>query len=427
MCEPNPCRHGGECTTITSSQFSCDCSSTGYQGTTCETGVINIPDYPTLTAGIPTKSIEFRASPPDNSVTFTPRGLGVEFNPPYLVFQRNVTTSQSLTITAQQPGLLYVHYYLSGPSAASFRTPERNTFFVESAENGAPNITYDNEDFSFASGCYKLQLNKCPRSHETITAYSTSPWFMFGPTAITEDQVSLSTGNVELLHSMSGISFWPEKRSSLNHDCAVDSSITYSTAELVKRRALTKSFLKVLRNNLPKWLDVKLRGNLPSNSMVHQARYLTGKSLREEAVFEGQPLTEDTFFSLLISPDLDVFVHGDRVAFGLQDRSARISVAMELCDPPPSNVILRPSSGTVDVMNKLSVMKQLRDHGWKFKIDSLQVSRGSFEKRSLTMFATFSKDLDISDAVKSRVNFEGTIIVNVDNLNNVRNLNDCLI
>ncbi|CAB3992609.1 uncharacterized protein LOC113676378 [Paramuricea clavata] len=420
VCEPNPCRHGGECTTITSRQFSCDCSSTGYQGTTCETGVINIPDYPTLIAGIPTKSIEFRASPPDISVTFTPRGLGrVEFNPPYLVFQRNVTMSQSLTITAQQPGLFHVDYYLSGPSAASFRKPERNTFFVESAENAAPNITYDNEDFSFASGCYKLQLNKCPRSNETITAYSTSPWFMFGPTAITEDQVSLSTGNVELLHSMGGITFWPEKRSSLSHDCAVDSLLTYSTVELVKNRALTKSFLKVLRNNLPKWLDIKLRENIPSNSMVYQARYLTGKSLREEAAFEGQPLTEDTFFSSLVSPDLDLFVHGNRVPFGLQDRRALVSVALELCGPPPSNVILRPLSGTVDVMNKISVMKQLRDRGWNFKIDSLQISRGSFWKRSLTMFATFSKDLEISDVVKSRVNFEGTIIVNVDNLNNI--------
>ena len=421
MCEPNPCRHGGKCTTtITSRQFSCDCSSTRYQGTTCEIGVINIPDYPTLTAGVPTKSIEFRASPPDNSVTFTPRSLWVKFNPPYLVFQRNVTTLQSLTMTAQQSGFLPVDYHLFGPSAASFRKPERNTFFVESAENAALNI-------SFASGCYKLQLNKCPRSNETITAYSTSSWSKFAGIAFTEDQalVSLSTGNVELLHSMNDVIFLPEKLPSLNEDCAVDSSVTYSTAELVKRRALTKSFLKVLRNNLPKWLDIKLRGNLPSNSMVHQARYLTGKSLREEAAFEGQPLTEDTFFSLLISPDLDVFVHGDRVSFGLQDRRARVSVALELCGPPPSNVVLRPSPGTINALNKLSVMKQLRDRGWKFEIDSVQVSRGLFGKRRLTMFATFSKDLDISDAVKSRVDFGGTIIVNVDNLNNVRNLYNC--
>ena len=429
VCEPNPCRHGGHCTAITSSMFTCNCSNTGYQGTTCEIGLIDIPDYPTLTAGVPVQSVEFRASPPDNYVIFTPRSVGVEFDPPYIVFQRNSTTSQSLAMTAIYPGMSHVSYSLSGPSALGFQIPEPNVFFVESAKKAARNISaYGTKELTFPSGCYKVELNRCPRSDITINAYSTSPWIMFGPTATTDGLVSLSSENVELPHSMTGSNFIPEKSSSSNLDCLVDSSTAYFIEEMIKRRVLAKSFLKVVRHSLPKWLDIKLRGNLSSRSMAEtdlQAYYLSGKRLREERAITGQPFLEDTFFSLLLTPELDLIVHGDRVSFGLDDHTARFSVALELCGPPPSSVILRPPPGGFNAMKQSAIMKQLRNKGWNLKIESLQVSNigKSPPKSVLTLFAKFSKDLVISSAVKSRIDFGGTITINVTNLDNVRKLN----
>jgi hypothetical protein len=225
---------------------------------------------------------------------------------------------------------------------------------------------------------------------------------------------------------MTGSNFIPEKISSSKLDCVVNSSIRYFTAEMIRRRVLSKSLLNVVRNSLPKWLDIKLRGNLSSNTMAEtdlQAYYLSGKSLRDEAGVTGQPFLEDTFFSLLLSSDIDLIVHGDRVSFGLDDRTARFSVALELCGPPPSNVILQPPPNGFNVMNQLSIMKQLRDNGWNFNIRSLQfVNVGiSTSKSSMTLFATFSKDFIISSAVESRLDFGGTMIINVTNLDNVRN------
>ena len=428
VCDPNPCRHGGRCTAVTSSLFSCNCSNTRYQGTRCEIGLIDIPNYPTLAAGVPVESVEFRASPPDNYVILTPRSVGVEFDPPYVVFRRNSTTSQSLAMTAQRPGLNHVSYSLSGPSAAGFQTPEPNVFFVESAEETAQNISaYGTSDLSFPSGCYNIELNRCPRSDVTITAHSTSPWVIFGPTATTDGLVSLGTDHVELPHSMTGSNFIPKKSSSSDLDCVINSSMTFFPKEMIRHRVLAKSFLNVVRNSLPKWLDIKLRGNLSLTSMAEtdlQAYYLSGKVLREEGAIAGQPFLDDTFFSLLLSPDLDLIVHGDRVSFGLDDRTARFSVALELCSPPPSNVILRPPPDGFNAMNQLSIMKQLRANGWNFNIKSLQISNvgKSISKKSLTLFATFSKDLVISSAAKSRLDFGGTISINVTNLDNVRNL-----
>ena len=429
VCEPNPCRHGGHCITTTSSLFTCNCSNTGYQGTTCEIGLIDIPNYPTLAAGVLVESVEFRASQPDSYIIFTPRSVGVEFDPPYIVFQRNSSTSQSLAMTAQYPGLNQVSYSLSGPSAAGFQTPEPNVFFVESAKKVAQKIpVYSTMKLTFPSGCYNIELNRCPRSDVTITAHSTSPWIMFGPTATTDGLVGLSTDHVKLPHSMTGSNFIPEKSSSSNLDCVINSSMTYFTEEMIRRRVLAKSFLNVVRDSLPKWLDITLRSNLSSTSMAEtdlQAYYLSGKGLREEGAISGQPFLEDTFFSLLLSSDLDLIVHGNRVSFGLDDHTARFSVALELCGPSPSNVILRPPPNGFNVMKRLLIMKQLRDNGWNFKIESLQIFNvGKLSpKRDLILFTTFSKDLVISSAVKSRLDFRGTIIINVTNLDNVRNLN----
>ena len=378
--------------------------------------------------GVPVESAKFRASSPDNYVIFTPRSAGIEFRPPYIVFQRNSTTLQSFTMTAQYTGLNHVSYSLSGPSAAGFQSPEPTVFFVQSAEKSAKNISrsaHSTMELRFPSGCYDIELNRCPRNNVTITAHSTSPWVMFGPTATTDGLVSLRTDHVELPHSMAGSNFIPQKRGSPNLNCVVDSSTEYLTEEMIRRRVLAKSFLNVVRDSLPKWLDIRLRGNFSSSSIAEtelQAYYLSGKSLQEEGIIPGQPFLDDTFFSLLLSPDLDLIVHGDRVSFGLDDHTARFSVALELCAPPPSNVILRPPPGEFNVMDQLSIMKQLRDNGWNFKIQSLQISNvgKSISKNSLTLFTTFSKDLIISSAVKSRLDFGGTITINVTNLDDVR-------
>lgn len=427
VCDPNPCRHGGKCTALNPRQFLCDCTNTRYEGAICEIGVIEIPDFPSLVAGVPVESVEFRASPPDNYVILTPQAVGVDFDPQYLLFQQNATTNLSLTMTAQHPGLHFVRYYLSGPSAVGYQTPSPNTFFVKTVKKTASNISRKYDNMEFPSGCYKLELGKCPRSNATITAHSTSSWFMFGPTATTDGQVSLRNGNMEIPHSMTGYSLISENPSSLNNDCVVNLTEIYPAIELIKRRILTKSFLKVIRQSLPKWLDIKLRENHSSSSMVEtdlQAFYLTGKRLREEAFIEGQPFADDTYFSLLLLPDLDVIVNNDRASFGLNDRNARFSLALELCGILP-NVILQPPPENVDVIDKLPVMNQLRDIGWNFKIFSLQISTASFgnsaPKKSLTMHVKFSKKFVISRSLKSRVDFRGTAKLNVDNLNNVSN------
>ena len=417
-CKPNPCRHGGRCTVVTFNQFSCNCSGTGWQGKTCERGVILKPHFPALVAGVPTKSLEFRASPPDEYFILTPSSRYIQFNPPTLFFGKHSSAPQSLTITARYPGLLPVQFKLNGPGAAPYDSLEPILFFVQSKRNA---INNNGKKLTFPFGRCKLELDKCPGSDRTISAYSTSLWNTAG---VTRGQISLRSGNIEVPHSVLGGSLDSTKRSSSSPSCAVP---RHPVTGLVRQNVLAKSFLNTVRDRLPKWLDVKLHDNFPLNSTLEtdlKAYYLSGKRLVEKAPMKGLPLFKDTFFSLLLSPDLDVVVHGDRVSFKKNDRSRRFAVALDLCSSSPNDIILRPSPGTTDVLNQLSVMKQLQDKGWKFNIESLQLSKKFFGKtatnRTLIMYATFSKQMNASaNDVKSRVDFEGTVFVNVDNLNKI--------
>ena len=420
-CEPNPCKHGGRCTTVTFNQFSCNCSGTGYQGKKCERGVIVKPHFPALVAGVSTKSLEFRASPPDEYLILTPSSRFIQFNPPTLLFKKHASAPQSFTMTARRPGPQFVRLNLGGPSAAAYESLEPFLFFVQSKRNA---ISNNGRKLTFPPGRCKLELDKCPGSDLTISAYSTSPWITGG---ITRGQISLRSKNIELPYSIMGGNLASEKRTSSNPSCATSPYSRNSPIELARRKVLAKSFLNGVRHSLPKWLEVKLHDNFPLNSTLGtdlQASYLSGKRLVEKAPMKGLPLSKDTFFSLLLSPDLDVVVHGDRISFKMNDRSRRFAVALDLCSSSPNDVILRPSPGTTDVLDELSVIKRLKDNGWKFKIESLQISKKLLGKtatnRTLIMYATFSKQLNApTNNVKSHVDFKGTIFVNVENLNNV--------
>ncbi|XP_028408846.1 uncharacterized protein LOC114531439 [Dendronephthya gigantea] len=424
-CEPNPCRHGGECTDITSSEFSCDCSRTGYKGKRCETGFIDIPDYPTIFADGTATSVEYRVSPPDNDVFLRPQSVGVQFDPPDLLFKKKSTTLQSLKIIARRPGIYFVRYHLSGPGSAGFRVPQKNALIVETSEKSALEIS--EEDYmTFSSECYSVERHQCSRSQVRITARSTRPWRkMFGLLVGTNGIVSFSNGKFEIPYSITGDKFISRNPSSLNNNCGSSPAKKYSLAEMIKRRVLTKSFLNVVRDSLPKWLDVKLRRNLSSRSVVEddlKVYFLSGKRVLEKLKITGQPMTDGTFYSLLISPDLDLIVDGDHVSLGLPDREASFSVALELCGTPPYNVVLKPSTNLVDVINKLSVFKKLRAYGWSLSIFSLQISNISNiskRERNLIMATKFSKDFRMSNSVNFRVDFDGTLNLNVHNLENM--------
>ncbi|XP_028397955.1 uncharacterized protein LOC114521651 [Dendronephthya gigantea] len=441
ICRPNPCLHGGTCSAINSKYYSCNCTQTGYIGTKCDIGYITIPDYPTLTPGVPSQHLTYKVSPPSENVVLTPKSRDIEFEPPNLLFKHGTPSTRSLRMTARKPGVHFIRYSLSGPSAGYFKSPDESVVLVKSSEQ----LTFDKETVPNAipSGCYKQQVDKCPRSNDAIYASSTSPWVTFGPMAMTSGVVNLMVGATTIPLSLLGTNLIKSSHISSQKDCDKDNQVSYSTEQLITERLLEKTFLNKVSNSLPKWLQITLPNNSVSTAWSPselQTYYVSGKNLRTAYIGEGQPIDDGTYYSLLNSQNLNLSVDNDVDLLLSGDNKAPLSIAMELCGPLPRNVILRPSLRDGNLISDVSLTRKLEENGWDIKFYSLQISKSktidmlrkrtlwnskrffnieSSQRGNLAIVLSLKKELRSVGFVNSSLEFEGTAVADLDDIDNI--------
>ena len=428
------------CSSISTDRYSCDCTHTGYKGTDCDIGYIITPGFSTLTAGVPSQSLTFQASPPIDSITLTLTGRGLEFNPSQLVFQNGGSRNQYLKITVREPGLYFIQYSLSGPSASEFQSPQQDGIFARSKFS----TTETPAGRQLPSGCHKQPLDKCPHMNDIIFATSTSPWVTYGPLTMTKGMVNLEVGPTNVPLSLVGtnilkptLGFAPERQCSKKE-------VSFSSEQFIKSYTVIKSFLNVVNESFPKWLTVTLRDkSSPVKVPISEfkTRYLAGKYLQDSDVGEWQPINDESFYSVLSSQNLNLTIDNNLDLLGSRDQKLPLSLAIDLCNPGPKNVIVRPSQEDMDLVNDNSVVKNLKKNGWNVKFYSVQISKkklikkllkglfwnskrvfevGSSEIGNLGIVLSFTKSFKSTTLVSSGIEFEGTIVADLNNIDNVR-------
>ena len=441
MCQPNPCLHAGVCSIVREDQYSCDCTNTGYKGTNCDVGFFDISDYPTIIPNVISQPIMISSSPPTDSITLHVTSPDLEFVPSSLVFNRNNSLVQSIRVTAQEPGYYFITYSMSGPNALEFSLPEEDVLFVDSHENSTEIPLIEESTLYFPFGCHKKHLGVCPGVNYTpIVASSTSPFVSFGPLIATEGVVALEVGNMARVPlSLRGLNLPDPSEDSFPDSCNEDDVVSYSTESLTESRALVKSFIDVVSESLPSWINIALSENVlhkthPSDLITH---FLTGVQLQDAGIGEALPLVDDMFYSLLATKNLNVTIQKDVDIF----QSNPLSLAMELCGMSPSNIILQSSfEGHRGVIKDIQVVRNLKENGWTFKFDSFQFSKTNsirrLEKQTFWdgqnfadlgyapdgNFATalsFKKHFQNLSFADIRLQFDGTLIGNVKDINQV--------
>ena len=432
------------CSSISSDQYSCDCTQTGYKGTDCNAGTIITPDFPTLAAGVPSQLLAFQASPPSHSITLTLIGRGLEFDTSQLVFQNGGTRNQYLKITAREPGLYFIRYSLSGPSASEFQLPQQDILFVRSKLFTTE--TLENEPWSneLPSGCHKQPLDKCPHTNDVIFAASTSPWLTFGPLTTTKGVVNVEIGDTNVPLSLVGTNVLKSTQVSAPERQCGEKEVSYSSEQIMKSHMLIRSFLRAVNESFPKWLTVTLHNNSFSRKVrfsEFETRYLAGKYLQDYDIGKGQPINDESFYSLLSSRNLNLTIDDNFDVLGSRDRNVPLSLAIDLCSPTPKNLIVRPSLEDMALANDNSVVKNLRENGWNINFYSLQFSRKKLIKKfhkslfwngklffeassstsgNLGIVSSFTKSFKSTNLVSSHIKFEGTIVADLNNIDNVR-------
>lgn len=205
ICMPNPCKNGGRCIPIGSTQSTCNCDVTGYRGTFCDVGFVVTPEYPRLNVK-QSVTLTFKFSPAKDNVTFMLQSDGVKFDPKKVAVSYDKNSPSKLyevniTITAVSPGVHDVKYEFSGPGSNVYEAVLPDVIMVnDSRIECGPNAGV------FPPTCNRLNLKFCPRTGDIIFAQSSSSWDVTSTSYTTKGATVLSSSNIEVPLALRGIS-----------------------------------------------------------------------------------------------------------------------------------------------------------------------------------------------------------------------------
>ena len=291
-------------------------------------------------------------------------------------------------------------------------------------------------------GCYEFVLKKCPASNRTIVSSSTAPWQTTGVVTSSSGVIVLHAGKTNLPLSLFGTSLPNSAESRKDKRCEAGGNC--STEELAKHHILTKSFLKAIEDSFPQWLTANLRRETTAKSFHSsdvKTQFLSGLKLRKTPTGEGQPITDDSSFSLLQSSNINLTLENDEdILSSHHAMNSRVLLAVDLCSEKPKTIILRVPDECVSLIKNASVFRRLKRSGWEMTVYSLQISKtnsiqtpfrgerfwdgkklvsGNVNmKGSLALLTKLKKAFTAGD-LNSYLEFYGTAVIFVNDLNTV--------
>ena len=458
-CEPNPCQHNGSCSRVGIDTFECDCLGSGYEGLTCNTGLLTVPSIPNIFVREERMFTVYGRPDENMEVTFSHQsGITVA---PDKVTLNSTQTAMSFNVTSINPNYYLLRYLLSGPSAVEFKTPDDSSFLVQSSF-----MQSGNSDRYFQSigqtvglldeGCCPspdILYDGCPMSTETIRFLSSCEWSgredsrdSTGVVFVSIKGLSLplSVAGVNILNTARSIDIQSSQDSLDNCDrCDLDvPEVTpmnplqsgpeecyfyeYQNSDLevfLTSHAIAITYLERISILLPSWVQL----SYPSRMVGSQQ--ITGHDF-------STSLIEQTDLSLVdgcgsIDPDypglysvfrhtrsLEVEIFDDFMLYDANDNS--VCMAVSLCQALQSPLYISIPSSAQTTLKEMVAQAYLRE-GWQFSIDSValyDIGRNISQIQTIWNGNEFYRpQLPLFD-VKWRT--ESNIVVNIDLTTSVR-------
>ena len=305
LCQPNPCRHGGQCIVISSRQFSCDCEQTGYKGNLCERGVVSPPVFPKLIPGQPSERLEVCAKP-ENSLTVNLHPtMNLSIQPEKLIIQYPASKAE-FQITGYNSGVGMVMYSLDGVNKYDFTAPP-NSVLVIGRKVSSQDSVYTKLGLlagELPVGCQRMEIKKFPAFDVKIAFYANST--ASNPLVIEPGPVHIITfDNKTIPLSLAGYDFSsapPSQKNTMERlirltsisdawqtgnqmsDCYNIGFTGKDLIEFIQTEAFSRSFLRYITDQLPLWLRLGVReeqsnlfdiGNIQSNLFLTTDTHLS--------------------------------------------------------------------------------------------------------------------------------------------------------
>ena len=392
----------------------CDCEGTGYDGPTCDVGLVTISSIPTLTQNVRSPPLKLAASP-DEALTVRMDGGENFIVTPSEIIITYPEKNAEFTIMGMQSGHYTLRYNLSGSNADSFSHPADSSIFVSSGESGSSRQYFQALESTIGilseSCCVPdtAVYSGCPMSTERVKLHSTCAWETNGQSRTTSGIVFSRYSDLSLPLSIIGIKvtlsrdslvtelpqsptsractpcdanrdkivhhtipFLPELRNCYYYNLTTD-----DVEDFLKTRSLGATYLSRIRPLLPAWLTLTQFSDRGTNfniddyvSSLVAPGDISGVTGCNEII-----ANEPGLYSVFrYGRPVFAFVSRQPLLYNPSHSAAPLCFAVNLCQGVTSPVFVQLTSAPAqNLLKSLSFLRPYNTRGWEYTIRSAAI------------------------------------------------------
>ena len=386
-CTPPPCHHNGKCTPKGRETFECNCTGTGYTGDSCQFGIINLPEFPSLN-----KSEEFQftleVAKPDNGIDITFEApADLEIRPRKLpISHKEHQRFYTITLAPKEEGIFVLSLRLGGSDRIAFRNPEVRLIVV--SDPRVASVSYFDEfkllPGLLQPGCCQADTKITCSSGKDVAFTSTCSWERDEDTHHTRGIVFSKDSDFSIPLSVGSASIAVGDPTSFDvsardqscgtcSSCTVYQPSTSNVIEFYKTEALATTFLNNTAILFPEWLTISPQPTTRSHSSSSHVMKMSNEFESKECRSFPNVKIQDSK-----SPALSVLTyHGASLltlnndVITLNGKLAPLCVAVDLCSGSSSPIFI---SFSESLDENLPLIKEFADRGWKISLVSIALS-----------------------------------------------------
>ena len=379
VCKPNPCNNGGTCSIVTDTEYSCNCTGTGYTGKNCDILVVSISPIQKLLVNQRSGDISIEARTKSYiRVVIYPEHENIRLTNNNFTIQRP-NSQETFRLSSQTSGLSWTSFEITSPEKFT-KIPDQMNFFYD--DNKSENLP-GNSLKSFVKECYKVVVTPRSDSCGKSFVFRSSAWWEERAAGLvsTKGLVFVALGKAVFPVSLTKVPVSEIFYDILNY-ASIDIQDQKNTCDqtflsegqiqnAVQNDIFVKDFLQEFNSLTPSWFQVSLQNPLANINSDNLHAYLwSGQRVKSEAACKGVAIDESGMFL--------VYLHREKLTMQVHDKQVVMATdgifcfVVDMCKNEPHLAIPSDNMGHLETIFSFTELQSL---GWSLSVGSIGFSK----------------------------------------------------